>query len=58
MYFIYRGAVLGSSTFIKFFSIASLINLDELLDDVSGMPNLFLRDLLVKASPCIYIRQA
>ena len=57
IYFIYLGAVFGSSTFIKFFPIASLINLEELLDDVSGIPNLSLSDLFVKASPCKYIRQ-
>lgn len=37
MYFIYRGAVLESSTFIKFFSIASLINLDELAFAIASL---------------------
>jgi len=42
----------------QIFTIVVADDEEELLDDVSGMPNLSLSDLFVKASPCIYIRQA
>lgn len=39
IYFIYLGAVCGSRTLINHLLIASFINIEELLDDVSGKQN-------------------
>lgn len=51
MYFMYLGAVVGSTGRISFLLTASFIKRDILPADVSTTPNLFLREVFVKASP-------
>ena len=51
MYFIYLGAVVGSSGLIYFFATAYFINLEALPDDESFKPNRSRTELFVKYSP-------
>lgn len=58
IYFIYRGAVSGSSAFNSFSSTASLINLEMLPEEDSCTPNRSLNELFVNCSPCTYLIHA
>ena len=58
MYFMYRGAVLGSTGFISLLFRTSFINREILPDEDSATPNLSLNELLVRALPSIYFIQA
>ena len=53
MYFMYLGAVVGSTGRISFLLTASFIKRDILPADVSATPNLSLKEVLVKASPSV-----
>lgn len=58
MYFMYLGAVVGSTGRISFLLTASFIKRDILPADVSATPNLSLKEVLVKASPSVNLIQA
>ena len=54
IYFIYLGAVLGSSGLISCFATASFISLEILAELESLKPNLLLNELLVSCSPSTF----
>ena len=58
MYFIYLGAVVGSSGLISSNATASLISRDTVPDAESFNPNRSLSELLVNCSPCTCLIQA
>ena len=58
MYFMYLGAVAGSSGLMRLRATASFINLDILPDEDSFSPNRSLKELFVNCSPCTCLMQA